>query len=292
MLNDTEFLKTPLIKLTATGNDFILVDLLDKASVETWKAESQNQTRAQWAKRWCDRHNGLGADGVAFIESSPQSNSQSNSQSPLQSDFTWDFYNSDGSLAEMCGNAARAVSLYVAQKLKRANLEFITQSGNVSAHVHSKDDIDVTMAPIAEEAWNQWSDNPNDQLNFDFVRSGVPHAVLRVPDIQDRERLKALALEIKREPRFQAHGTNVTFVRPVSDHKIESVTFERGVEDFTLACGTGAVAAAHALLRGEENRTLEVQVPGGQLFVVWKKGRPHLRGPARIVAQIRWIKGD
>jgi diaminopimelate epimerase len=259
-----------LVKISATGNDFILspAPLVTAASA-----------RAEAVRQWCHRHEGIGADGAVFIDPHPSL------------DFAWDFYNSDGSVAEMCGNAARAVALYMSSRLNKKSLRFLTRSGEVQAQVHSPDDIEVSLAPVAEAQWNQWSDNDIDKLSFDFVRAGVPHAVLRVPDVSDRDRLRALALEIKREPRFLAQGVNVTFVRPTGSLRLESVTFERGVEDFTLSCGTGAVASAHSVLRGEEDKSVEVQVPGGQLSVVWKKGRPHLRGPAKIIAEIRWMMG-
>jgi diaminopimelate epimerase len=127
-------------------------------------------------------------------------------------------------------------------------------------------------------------------LHFDFIRAGVPHAVLQVPTLDSRAALVELAWAVKQQPRFVQEGVNVTFVHAVSQNKINSVTFERGVEDFTRACGTGAIAAAYSIGRGEEARAIEVQVPGGLLSVIWKNGRPHLRGPAKIVAEMRVIK--
>jgi diaminopimelate epimerase len=269
-------LTTPLIKASATGNDFLFVDLIDQSGPALFPAAG----RPTWVRAWCDRHQGIGADGVAFLE---------RAASPGL-DFAWDFYNSDGSPAEMCGNASRAVALHRSLKSGRSEIAFQTKSGEVRARVNSADDIEVALAPVAESAWNQWSgDDGPSRLSFDFVRAGVPHAVLRVPDIGDRESLRALAAEVKRDRRFHPHGTNVTFVHPVSSTILDSVTFERGVEDFTLSCGTGAVAAAHSHLRGEEGQSVEVRVPGGRLSVVWKDGRPHLRGPARIIAEIHWL---
>lgn len=268
-------IQTPLIKVAATGNDFILVDLIQNHSL--WSQEAASQTkRSEWVKRWCDRHNGIGADGVAFLEAH------------ADFDFAWDFYNSDGGSAEMCGNAARAVSFYMHLSTNKSKFNFLTRAGRIQSWVKSANEIDVTMPAISTSDWNQWTSNSVHQTSFDFITAGVPHAVVRVPDVNDRERLQALALEIKREPRFQAHGTNVTFVRALSNSSIESVTFERGVEDFTLSCGTGAVAASHALLRGEENKMTEVKVPGGQLFVLFKDGYPHLIGPATLIAEIHW----
>lgn len=255
-----------LYKASATGNDFILFDTVHESAPAG--------DRAAWVRRTCDRHAGVGADGGVFLE--PKAGV----------DFAWDFYNSDGSAAEMCGNAARAVSLYWFTRTGKRDLRFETRTGVVNARVNSPDEIEVELAPIAETAWNQWSQSG---LAFHFVRAGVPHVISNVPDVADRESLRALALELKREERFRAAGTNVTFVRAVDAAHVESVTFERGVEDFTLACGTGAIAAAHSVLRGEEGRGLEVRVPGGRLFVIWKHGRPTLKGPARVIAKFDWL---
>ncbi|HMN67948.1 MAG TPA: diaminopimelate epimerase [Bdellovibrionales bacterium] len=263
----------PIVKLSATGNDFLLVDLLDAQSARHWKAFAK-KSRAHWAKTWCDRHEGLGADGLVWIEKDKNV------------DFKWDFFNSDGSAAEMCGNAARAVSLYASLRLKKKKLKFQSRIGVVEATVASEKRIEIALPPIAEGHWNQVLRWKGSDLNYDFVRAGVPHAVVRVPNLDDRAGLRDFALEIKRQPSFLKDGTNVTFVRMTAKDRVESLTFERGVEDFTLSCGTGAVASAHSVLRGEEDQPVQVRVPGGTLSVVWKKGRPFLSGPARIVAEM------
>lgn len=270
-------LRTPLIKAVATGNDFVIVDLLQFNS--TWEAEHGGRHRAKWVRDWCDRQRGIGADGALFLEAHPQC------------DFAWDFYNSDGSPAEMCGNAARAVALYRFLRSGQREMSFLTRSGVVKARVDSPDSVEVVMAAIAQSEWKQATKNSAEPLNFDFIKAGVPHAVVQVNDLDDHDRLKTLALAIKGEERFKDQGTNVTFVHARSEQAIESVTFERGVEGFTLSCGTGAVAAAHTVLRGQEDRPLEVRVPGGRLQVVFKGGRPHLIGPARLLAEIHWFTG-
>lgn len=257
-----------LYKVSATGNDFLVFDTIHEAPFAG--------ARPGAVRRVCDRHEGIGADGGVFLEAREGV------------DFAWDFYNSDGSAAEMCGNAARAVSLYWFTRTGRRDIRFATATGVVEARIVSPDHVEVELRPVAESAWSQWSQSG---LSYHFVRAGVPHVVVNVPDLQDRERLRALALELKREPKFVAAGTNVTFVHAVDASRIDSVTFERGVEDFTLACGTGAVAAAHSVLRGEEGRRLEVRVPGGRLFVIWKNGRPVLEGPARVIAKLDWLLG-
>ena len=189
----------------------------------------------------------------------------------------------------MCGNAARAVALYMSVRHGRREMVFQTRSGLVNARVESSDLIDIAMAPIAKADWDLQSAEA--KVVYHFVRAGVPHAICDATDLNARSFLREQALQLKRESRFQAEGTNVTFVKALSSEAIEAVTFERGVEDFTLSCGTGAVAAAHAILRGEENRKLDVHVPGGRLHVIWKNGRPHLQGPARLIAEVSWLTG-
>ena len=259
-----ELFNFPLFKLSATGNDFLLVDLRDRPL---------DIFRSEFTRRWCDRHTGLGADGMVFIEAAPQD------------DFAWDFYNSDGGSAEMCGNAARAVSLYIHLTQNKNTLTFQSKVGRVQAKIHSPTDIEVGLPAIKESQWAQTAAGQT----FTFVRAGVPHAVIQV-DAIERKRLQDIALQIKSQPRFKDEGVNVTFIKPVGANALESITFERGVEDFTLSCGTGAIAAAHTILRGEENRRITVQVPGGTLSVVWKEGQPWLRGTAQVVAEMRLVQ--
>lgn len=259
----------PLIKAEATGNDFIVVDLLDSKNAELWKKEFASLPRSTFVKQVSDRHFGLGADGVVFLETSSAN------------DFAWDFYNNDGGSAEMCGNAARAVSLYVYLSAGKKDLTFKTKVGVVNAKIYSVNDIEVELPKIREEKWGP---------DFDFVNSGVPHVVVKSTNLKDTAKMRKTALTLKQRPEFLKDGTNVTFIKAVSPGKIESVTFERGVEDFTLACGTGAIAAAHSVLRGKENYNMQVDVPGGTLNVMFKNGRPFLRGPARIIGEMRWMK--
>lgn len=271
----------PLIKASATGNDFILVDLLSSDLKKLWKKSEAKQSRKKWARLWCERHEGIGADGVVFLE-------------PDRSfDFAWDFYNSDGSRAEMCGNAARAVSLYAFLRTGKSELVFKTRIGPVHANVKSRKKIAVELPPVRQEEFSQWTNGgEGSRIQYDFIRAGVPHAVVQVPNLDSGEDLTVLALALKREARFKKEGTNVTFVKTLAANKIASLTFERGVEGFTKSCGTGAVAAAYSILRGENNKVVQVQVPGGDLSVIWNEDRPILIGPAKITAEVHWITGE
>lgn len=268
----------PAFKVSATGNDFLLIDLLAPASAEIWAREFAFTPRADWVRGWCDRHEGLGADGLVFLE-------------PVEGlDFKWDFFNSDGGNAEMCGNAARAVALYMQRAHGKNELHFSTRAGTVQSWVRSTSDIEVRLPAILEADRDQILSWSGTTLAFDFIRAGVPHAVLKVESIEDTPALRERIAALKREPRFTREGVNVTLIANRRADRLESVTFERGVEDFTRACGTGAVAAAESILRGEEQRKIEVQVPGGTLFVILKDGHPHLIGPAKLVAEMHVIQ--
>lgn len=271
----------PLIKVSATGNDFILVDLLSSDLKKLWRREQMKASRVKWVKHLCNRHDGLGADGAVFLEPAKDH------------DFAWDFYNSDGSRAEMCGNAARAVSLYVHVRTGKDRLAFNTRIGTIQALIQSPKKISVGLPPIEQQEWSQWTKSAKEGsgVHFDLIRPGVPHAVVRVPNLDSLEDLAVLAHTVKRDPRFKKEGTNVTFIKHISARKLASVTFERGVEGFTKSCGTGAIAAAYSLLRGENEKSVEVSVPGGKLSVTWHDGAPILTGPARIIAEAHWISG-
>lgn len=262
------FATFPIIKASATGNDFLIVDLLAPERKTLWAAECATLNRPLIAKAWCDRHNGFGADGMVFLDSD------------AQVDFRWDFYNTDGSTAEMCGNAARAVSLLRHRETGKGEFKFQTRAGLVETTMVGADQVAVRMPPIASQEWGD---------DFDFIVAGVPHAVVKVGDLKDRRTLEEQALRIKAADRFREHGTNVTFVHGRGSH-IHALTYERGVEGFTKSCGTGAIAAAHSVLRGKENQEIQVDVPGGSLFVIWKEGRPTLRGPAKIVGEYHAVR--
>jgi diaminopimelate epimerase len=259
-----------LSKISATGNDFILMDLLNSSQPTV-----ADELRANLVRQWCNRHYGIGADGAVFIEAQPGY------------DFKWDFFNADGGSAEMCGNAARAVSLYMTTvQPQKKNWKFLTRAGDVHSQVESKHSIEVRLPPILQELWDL---KTADRISYEFIRPGVPHAVVHLNDLKDQAAMAAMAKKIKAEAYFREQGTNVTFIAPVNDTSTESITYERGVEGFTLACGTGAIASAYCLARGPAKEWIEVRVPGGQLFVVWKDQNPILKGPAQITAHLDWL---
>jgi len=243
-----------LLKMQATGNDFLILDGMKFSAPPP-------DRRAQLARTFCQRIYGFGADGFLVLEQKADG-------------IHWDFYNSDGSSANMCGNAARAVGQYLMNKSQTNAADFFTTVGKVSAKRINQNEVEVQF-DIPNEPTSELKSPSATMIN-----TGVPHAVLQVSDLQNIERLRETGLTIKSQ--FQNDGMNVTYFVPKTATSIESVTFERGVEDFTLACGTGALAAARVHLK-QKDGSCEVNVPGGKLRVTFKAFSAILTGEARSI---------
>lgn len=234
--------------MQATGNDFLIVD------------GQANGDQSNLAKRYCDRHYGFGADGWIRLKSSGKK-------------YSWDFFNSDGSPAKMCGNAARAVGMYLLDKNETTVETFETAIGPVQARRDGKEiQVEFRMPTVTPKQLDLYSAT--------FVDTGVPHAVIRIESLGDRNKLIQMALEIKKT--FLSTGINVTFYVEAKSDSINAITFERGVEDFTLSCGTGALAAARVFL-GSRSSHCAVEVPGGILRIEFNGDLARLTGPAEYV---------
>ncbi|HAG91224.1 MAG TPA: diaminopimelate epimerase [Bdellovibrionales bacterium] len=263
-----------MVKLCATGNDFLLINQMGNVS-------SPDLPSPEIIQQMCHRHEGFGADGVVVI------------LPHAQADFQWRFFNSDGGEAEMCGNAARAVSQYVAHTQQKAELKFETKIGTIEALVENPESLSGNVT-ISLPTWKDFESRLSvEGKAFSYANTGVPHAVLTVSELTDLEELREWALKVKALPRFLKNGVNVTFKAqtPLAD-RIQSITFERGVEDFTLSCGTGAMAAAVCHAEGRKAFDLTVQVPGGMLWVSAKGNQLHLKGEGRIVGSCHFGQLD
>ncbi|MBK9293729.1 MAG: diaminopimelate epimerase [Oligoflexia bacterium] len=238
-------------KMTAAGNDFIIIDARAK--------KNPKPKRKEFAKKICDRHFGVGADGLFFIEKAKNK----------ENNFAWDFYNADGSIAEMCGNGARCVARYCFDnKIAPKKMKFETLSGVVGAEVF-KNQIKIQMPKIKIifKSINIPSEL-NEKINATYLTAGVPHIVKENSD-WSQEYLFDVGEFLRNHASLEkTNGANATFFEIIGPSKIQAATFERGVEDITLACGTGAVAAAVAAsLRGEKS-PIKVNMPGGTMTVV------------------------
>lgn len=255
-------------KMTGTGNDFLIFDAREKTFPKF--------DRSLLAQSLCRRSFSVGADGLVFIEKA---------KTPAAA-FKWDFYNADGSSAEMCGNAARCVARYaLEQNIADKSATFETLAGLVKTRVHSSGVVEVDMPK--PEVFERELDIKKDDclLRVAYMNTGVPHAVV-VNDDWSEENLLELGKYLRHHAAFKnTNGANVTFYEVKGASQIHAATYERGVENVTLACGTGAVAAAVAAVIGGEKSPLEVQVPGGTLFVELGSNLDHatLAGEARFI---------
>ncbi|MBX7231363.1 MAG: diaminopimelate epimerase [Bdellovibrionales bacterium] len=273
-------------KLSAARNDFLIVDLTEDKFLLAWHHELGKWSRLEIAKKLCDRTGGIGADGLLLVTSGGDS-----------FDYEWDFYNSDGSQAEMCGNLARCAHLWArAKKPQASSFVFSTPAGRISTREVEDHLICVDMPPvIIKDLKKEISLDSGVAVSVAVVNTGVPHAVVVVSSLNLNE-LKPLALKIRRHGFFSPQGTNVTFVvqkNASTDAKslsltvpeMDVVTFERGVEDFTQACGTGAVAAGLWSFKHSGAAKTIIHMPGGDLQTLFdESGHACLIGPAYWVA--------
>jgi diaminopimelate epimerase len=288
-----------LFKLSGAGNTFYLIDLYSpvknrKTSDNLAPVKLTTIQRRDLAIKTCSQNSKSSADGLIFLEISKKS------------DLKWDFYNSDGSRAEMCGNAARCVGLFAstyfasAKFKKTFNLE--TRAGNILISViKQKIKTSPRLFKVKMPNIRNFKKYFLQSIGtFDFVNSGVPHAVVCIPTektmknlIHSKPILNKITLQIRKMKSFLKTGVNVTFYcSNASQDKIYSLTYERGVSGYTQACGTGAVAAAYCYsktkpfikrtARGAKN-IYEVQAPGGILKVDLSNTRPFLIGPAIFI---------
>lgn len=255
-------------KFSGTGNDFIIFDGLKEGLLR----QIAGLERPAFVARICQRARSVGADGVVFLEPSNDC------------DFQWDFYNSDGSSAEMCGNASRCVAKLTHDLgYTKEAMRFQTTAGVIEAQINVDKTISVQMASAPPTMLEKAVEVKSGKFFGTFMNTGVPHFVMETE--RDFEPMKQIARELRASKEFGAKGTNVTLFRKINTSHIMSLSFERGVEDFTLACGTGAVAAGLVFQRKQGEQETKVDVPGGRLFVSLhpQSRKPVLRGTADFV---------
>jgi diaminopimelate epimerase len=264
-------------KMTGSGNDFIIID--------NRVLKLEKERGRELARLACRRRMSVGADGLILIENDSEA------------DFGWQFFNADGSEAEMCGNGARCAARFALIKgiVNEERLSFRTLAGLIEAQVfgerakvrmtqpHSLEvDIEVALSDCL--------------FHLNFINTGVPHTVyfaeseaqLNDLDVFDRGRC------IRFHERFQPMGSNANFVFVRGRHDISIRTYERGVEAETLACGTGCIAAALvAAAKDLAESPVEVRTMSGETLVIYfekisKEGETsfsdvYMEGDAKVV---------
>ncbi len=260
----------PFVKMSGTGNDFILIDHR--------KHRIAREVMPEFARLVCRRRFSAGADGLIFIEDSPQA------------DFKWLFFNGDGSEAEMCGNGARCAARFAYMHgIAPARMRFETLAGIIEATV-SDVNVSVLMTEPRDCQLNKTVAVDGSNLVIHCVDTGVPHAVHFVEDYSQVD-VRTLGSRIRHHPDFMPAGTNVNFVCKREDGSLQVRTYERGVEDETMACGTGAAAAALvSALLGEAESPVEILTSGGdRLAIIFDAvdeqtvTNVFLKGPAHVI---------
>lgn len=255
-------------KMNGAGNDFILIDN---------RAGDIRLDRNQIA-HLCDRHRGVGADGILLLETAANA-----------ADFRMRYFNADGGEAEMCGNGARCFARF-ANKVAggQQKIFFETPAGVILAELNDEL-VKLRMTEPTDLRLNVELPIANQKKTVHFVNSGVPHVVIPVSRIDDVD-VRAEGSAIRHHEMFSASGTNVNFIEKRGPKKIAVRTYERGVEDETLACGTGVVASAliFAAIENVEAPIVVMARGGDELKVGFEKTGNQFRnvtltGPAEFV---------
>jgi diaminopimelate epimerase len=231
-------------KMSGSGNDFILIDNRD--------GRVEDEAMGPLVKKICRRRESVGADGAIFLIGSERF------------DFGWRFLNADGGEVEMCGNGARCVARFAYLKgIAESKMTFETLAGPVAAEVKGRA-VKVTMPRPHGLKMDVDLPLQTDWLTVDFVNTGVPHVVIQVESLDDYPVFQQ-GKSIRHHPMFSPDGTNANFIRIIGPELLEIRTYERGVEDETLACGTGAVAAALvSAARGMVESPVRAKTQGGE----------------------------
>ena len=252
-------------KMNGAGNDFVLID----------NREKKVCLSAIQVAKLCHRQRGVGADGVILWKDCNHNEAK----------WAWQFFNSDGSEADMCGNGARCFARFVANETANENeVSFLTGCGVIRAHL-GENGVTVNLTDPEDLRLNECIDLSTGLCEVHSVNTGVPHAVLFVKNA-DAAMVDDLGEEIRRHSHYAPHGTNVNFVQMLAPGHIRVRTYERGVGE-TLACGTGVSASALIASKIHDFKPpVKVEVLGGDVLSVNFNSElrdAELTGPAEFV---------
>jgi len=253
-------MKIEFFKYQGTGNDFILLDNRENI---------YDSVTTREVNFLCHRRFGIGADGLMMLNKKPGF------------DFEMIYFNADGNPSSMCGNGGRCIVKFAAMLgIRKTKYKFIAVDGEHDAEIDLNGDVRLKMKDVTD-------------VDYSFTRyilnTGSPHYVKTVPDAKDID-VKTEGSEIRNSKEFAKEGINVNFVEVLDDDTIYVRTYERGVEDETLSCGTGVTASALISAHNDNGfNRVEVQTQGGMLSVEFDKTGEKsfqniwLVGPAELV---------
>ncbi|MFH1359611.1 MAG: diaminopimelate epimerase [Candidatus Omnitrophota bacterium] len=265
--------KIKFTKMQGAGNDFVVMEVL-KTNFK------------KLAIKVCNRKTGVGADGLLVLDKSKKA------------DYRMRIINADGSEAEMCGNGARCMAAFIVQnrRPKKTLFSIETMSGNLLAQAKGQ----VAKVRLSEPQGYK----PNIPIKIgkrtiqvNYIDTGVPHAIIFVSDLAKID-VSGIGRFIRFHNKFKPRGTNVDFVEQVKQNLVNVRTYERGVEDETLACGTGSVACAiitflkaNPLILSRDHVSMNVRTSGGELLNIQfslknrKIENVWLKGPVQFIAK-------
>ncbi len=268
--------------MVGAGNDFIVIDLIGARPA----VPLQPNRLRNLAIKMCARETGIGADGLLILDKSKKA------------DYRMRVINADGSEAEMCGNGARCLAVYIAhnKKPKKKSFTIKTLSGILLGE--AKDETAAVRLSDPKDYQPNINILVNDQRRtVSYIDTGVPHTILFV-DSLDKIDVNTLGPLIRNHPRFAPRGTNVNFVEQIGKDMVAVRTYERGVEAETKACGTGSVAAgivgflkSHAGTHIKEKASMKVLTKSTEVLnVSFKLQNNHitnvwLKGSAKFIAK-------
>lgn len=252
-------MKIKFSKYQGAGNDFILIDN---------RNELFDRENKELVKKLCDRRFGIGGDGLMLL------------QNKKNYDFEMVYYNADGAEGTMCGNGGRCIVAFAKDlNITTAKTDFLAVDGPHTAHINNNQ-VNLGMIDVHEVS--------KDGEAF-VLNTGSPHYVLKTTNLAQLDVYKE-GYAIRNNETYKAAGINVNFIQAEGNGYFLR-TFERGVEDETFACGTGATAAAMAMAIDLEltgDITLPIRVLGGQLYISFRREESsfthvYLKGPAELV---------
>lgn len=265
-------------KMHGAGNDFIIINNTE----EKIPAEKLPEV----VKKLCTPHTSLGADGFMVVD-----------KAQGDADYSMLFFNADGSIGEMCGNGARCIARYGYENGLAGETQRIeTTAGLVTGYRLSERLYQVQLNDPSTIDLHRKACAKGQEYDCAYVElgnPGLPHALVLMPewDAMDTNELREIGRELRFSPSFP-RGANVTFAKLIGEDHLKAVTFERGVEDFTLACGTGcgSLITSFTLLGRVSGKDVAIDMPGGQLRVTVnvcgeKVDHVMLTGPTNIVAK-------
>ncbi len=266
------------VKMSGAGNDFIL---FDKKNYPALKLD------AKVIKKLCDRRNGIGADGIITISDNGKY------------DFLMEYFNADGSTGSLCGNGSRCAIKFakITGRLKSEDVNFLSNDKAYKGKIINNEKIKFFFNDIEDLKLDICIDAYNQKIKANYLNTGSPHVVININDILNSQTVienldNVPVFEIGKEIRylkeFSPGGTNVNFIM-IRDNKVYLRTYERGVENETFACGTGAAASAviASLKYGISSPVNLVTKGGDELIVDFvlhqnKIKELALTGPAKI----------